>query len=48
LVGGERFVVDGGLIKADASRQEGIEGDKDFSMPLCLSRSPRFVEIYAA
>src|ERR1700756_4748724 len=28
LVGGERFAVDASLIKADANRQKGIEGDK--------------------
>jgi len=28
LVGGEGFAVDGSLIKADASRQKGVEGDK--------------------
>jgi transposase len=29
LVGGEGFAVDASLIKADANRQKGIEGDKD-------------------
>ena len=28
LVGGESFAVDASLIKADANRQKGIEGDK--------------------
>src|SRR3954453_8084921 len=28
LVGGEGFAVDAGLIKADANRQKGVEGDK--------------------
>jgi hypothetical protein len=28
LVGGEGFAVDASLIKADANRQKGIEGDK--------------------
>jgi transposase len=28
LVGGEGFAVDASLIKADANRQNGIEGDK--------------------
>jgi hypothetical protein len=28
LVGGENFAVDASLIKADANRQNGIEGDK--------------------
>jgi transposase len=31
LVGGEGFAVDASLIKADANRQKGIEGDKDLS-----------------
>src|SRR4029078_1228 len=30
LVGGEGFAVDASLIKADANRQKGIEGDKGF------------------
>jgi transposase len=29
LVGGEGFAVDASLIKADANRQKGIEGEKD-------------------
>ncbi len=28
LVGGEAFVVDASLIRADANRQKGIEGEK--------------------
>jgi hypothetical protein len=31
LVGGEGFAVDASLIKADANRQKGIEGDKGLS-----------------
>lgn len=31
LVGGEGFAVDASLIKADANRQKGIEGDKELS-----------------
>jgi len=29
LVGGQSFAVDASLIKADANRQNGIEGEKD-------------------
>jgi transposase len=32
LVGGEAFAVDASLIKADANRQKGIEGDKELSL----------------
>jgi hypothetical protein len=31
LVGGEGFAVDASLIKADANRQKGIEGEKDLA-----------------
>jgi transposase len=44
LVGGEGFAVDASLIKADASRQKGIEGDKG----LPPQASGRAVEEYLA
>ena len=44
LVGGEGFAVDGSLIKADASRQKGVEGDKRLS-PQAAGRA---VEEYLA
>jgi hypothetical protein len=31
LVGGEAFAVDASLIKADANRQNGVEGDKELA-----------------
>jgi hypothetical protein len=36
LVGGEGFAVDASLIKADANRQKGIEGDKGLPSSLCI------------
>lgn len=44
LVGGEGFAVDASLIKADANRQKGIEGDKG----LLPEASGRAVEEYLA
>lgn len=44
LVGGESFAVDGSLIRADASRQKGVE-PADWSAP---SESNRTVEEYLA
>src|SRR6204780_963752 len=44
LVGGEAFAVDASLIKADANRQKGIEGDKELS----LEASSRAVKEYLA
>jgi transposase len=44
LVGGEGFAVDASLIKADANRQKGIEGDKGLSP----EASGRAVEEYLA
>jgi transposase len=44
LVGGEGFAVDGSLIKADANRQRGIEGDQ-WAAP---EKSSRAVEEYLA
>ena len=44
LVGGEGFAVDASLIRADASRQEGVEGAKDLP-PELMSRA---VEEYLA
>jgi hypothetical protein len=44
LVGGEGFAVDASLIKADANRQSGIEGEKGLS-PEATSRA---VEEYLA
>jgi transposase len=44
LVGGEGFAVDASLIKADANRQKGIEGDKG----LPIAASGRAVEEYLA
>jgi transposase len=44
LVGGEAFAVDASLIKADANRQKGIEGDKELS----LEASGRAVKEYLA
>jgi len=40
LVGGEGFAVDGSLIKADASRQKGVEGSNGLS-PEATSRAVR-------
>ena len=39
LVGGEGFAVDASLIKADANRQKGIEGDRDFRRGLPAEQS---------
>jgi transposase len=44
LVGGEGFAVDGSLIKADANRQRGVEGDR-WAAP---EKSSRAVEEYLA
>ena len=44
LVGGEGFAVDGSLIRADANRQRGVEGDR-WAAPEKLSRA---VEEYLA
>ena len=44
LVGGEGFAVDGSLIKADANRQRGIEGDQW----VAPEKSSRAVEEYLA
>ena len=44
LVGGEGFAVDGSLIRADANRQRGIEGDR-WAAP---EKSSRAVEEYLA
>jgi transposase len=44
LVGGERFAVDASLIKADANRQKGIEGEKGLS----AEATGRAVEEYLA
>jgi len=44
LVGGEGFAVDGSLIKADANRQRGVEGDQ-WAAP---EKSSRAVEEYLA
>jgi transposase len=44
LIGGEGFAVDGSLIRADANRQRGIEGDQ-WSAP---EKSSRAVEEYLA
>src|SRR5580693_8626462 len=44
LVGGEAFAVDASLIRADANRQKGIEGDKELS----LEASSRAVKEYLA
>jgi transposase len=44
LVGGEAFAVDASLIKADANRQKGIEGDKELSS----EASSRAVKEYLA
>jgi transposase len=37
LVGGDGFAVDASLIKADANRQKGIEGDKGLPQESCVS-----------
>jgi transposase len=39
LVGGEAFAVDASLIKADANRQKGIEGEKELSSEASSSRA---------
>jgi transposase len=44
LVGGEGFAVDGSLIRADANRQRGVEGDQ-WAVP---EKSSRAVEEYLA
>src|SRR5213078_4001501 len=44
LVGGEGFAVDASLIKADANRQKGVEGDKG----LPLQTTSRAVDEYMA
>lgn len=44
LVGGEAFAIDASLIKADANRQKGIEGEKD----LPPNAAGRAIEEYLA
>ena len=39
LVGGEGFAVDASLIKADANRQKGIEGEKGLPAEAVVVRS---------
>ena len=45
LIGGEGFAVDGSLIKADASRQKGIDGDKGLPSGAASRASAEYLSV---